>query len=152
VTEALERPETRRETSERLSVFGSVDGLSMFLGITIGLIVAHHGESSTIWHAALGGAGGELAGMTAGQHLSDPDSGWLVAIVCGIAGALACVLPAFPYIALSGSTALAAALGIAVLVACCVAWLRPERGVTAVARTFAVLAAAGLLSGLSGLI
>lgn len=137
--------------ARELAVFGSVDGLVMFLGLTLGLIVAKQSPTA-VWHAALGGAAGELVGMTAGQHLSDPESGWGVAFICGVAGALACILPAFPYLALTGITALAIALGIAMGVATVVAQLRPERGVTAYVRTFGILIAAGALSGLSGLI
>ena len=143
-----EHPE---QTRTRLAVFGSVDGLVMFLGITLGLIVAHQ-STHAIWHAALGGAAGELVGMTAGQHISDPESGWRVAVLCGAAGALACVLPAAPYAILNGRVALASALGISVVVATVIVWLRPERGIAAIAHTYGVLILAGALAGLTGLI
>ena len=133
----------------QLSVFGGIDGLVMFLGLTLGLITAHQG-SNAVWHAALGGSGGELVGMTVGQHLSDPDSGWRVAAACGLAGAMACVLPAAPYAATSGAVALAVSLALAAAVAGVIAWLRPEHGMAAVARTYGVLIGAGLLSGLTG--
>lgn len=135
----------------QLATFGAVDGLVMVLGITLGLIVARQSPSA-VWHAALGGAAGELVGMTAGQNISDPESGWPVAILCGVAGALACLLPAVPYSGLTGRVALLSALGIAALVASVIVWLRPERGVAAVARTYGVLILAGALAGLTGLI
>jgi hypothetical protein len=151
MAELTQTPAPVPATLSRLAVFGSVDGLTLFLGLTIGLIVARQGHQA-IWHAALGGAAGELVGMTAGQHLSDPDSGWRVAIACGAASGLACVLPAFPYLALTGTVALGAGLGIAAGVAAVITWLRPERGISAIVRTYGILIAAGLLSGLSGLI
>jgi hypothetical protein len=140
-----------RQPARQLAVFGAVDGLTMFLGLTLGLIVSRQSPGA-VWHAALGGAAGELVGMTAGQHLSDPVSGWFAALACGVAGGMACVLPAFPYLILTGTTAFGMALGIAAVVAGVIAWLRPERGLAAVARTFGILAAAGALSGLTGLI
>jgi hypothetical protein len=149
VCDACRQP--ARQPARQLAVFGAVDGLTMFLGLTLGMIVSRQSPGA-VWHAALGGAAGELVGMTAGQHLSDPASGWLAAVACGTAGGLACVLPAFPYLTLTGRAALGAALGIAAGVAAVIAWLRPERGLAAVVRTFGILAAAGALSGLTGLI
>jgi hypothetical protein len=137
--------------TRRLAVFGGVDGLVMFLGLTLGLVVSRQ-AAAAVWHAALGGAAGELVGMTAGQHLSDPESGWPVALACGAAGGAACVLPAFPYLVTTGAAALAMALGIAAAVAGVIAWARPEHGRIAVLRTYGILIAAGVLSGLTGLI
>jgi len=135
----------------RLAVFGGIDGLVMFLGLALGLIIARQGGTA-VWHAALGGAGGELVGMTSGQRLSDPDSGWPVAIACGVAGALACVVPAVPYLVTTGTAALTAALVIALAVGGAVAWMRPEHGWRAVVRTYLVLIGAGVLSGITGLV
>jgi hypothetical protein len=135
----------------RLAVFGGVDGLTMFLGLTLGLIVARQGASA-VWHAALGGAAGELVGMTAGQHLSDPESGWRVALGCGAAGALACILPAWPFLVWSRIPALGASLAFAGVIAGVIAVARPEHGWAAIVRTYGILIAAGLLSGLTGLL
>lgn len=135
----------------RLAVFGAVDGLVMVMGIVIGLLVARQG-SNAAWHAALGGAAGELVGMTAGQHTSSPESGWRTALICGIAGAAACLAPALPFAALHGFTASLAGALIAAGVAAVICWLRPERGFRSVSRTFGVLIGAGILSGLTGLI
>ena len=135
----------------QLATFGLVDGLVVVTGLILGLVVARQAPAA-VWHAALAGAAGELVGMSAGQHLSDPDSGWRPALACGAAGGIACVLPALPYLAWRGAAALAAALAVAVAVAAVIAWLRPERGMPAVVRTYGILAAAGLLAGLTGLI
>jgi hypothetical protein len=135
----------------QLATFGMVDGLVMVTGLVLGLVVARQ-VPAAVWHAALAGAAGELVGMSAGQHLSDPDSGWRPALSCGAAGGIACMLPALPYLAWRGTGALAAALAVAVTVAAVVAWLRPERGMIAVIHTYGVLIGAGLLAGLTGLI
>jgi hypothetical protein len=137
--------------NSRLAVFGSVDGLTMFLGLTAGLIVSRQGEAA-IWHSALGGSAGELIGMTSGQWLSDRAAGWKAAVACGVAGAAACGLPAVPFLLASGTAARLGALACAVAVAGVISWLRPERGIAAIALTYGILAAAGILSGLTGLI
>jgi hypothetical protein len=135
----------------RLSIFGGVDGLTMFLGLAVGLIVARQ-SSAAVWHAALGGAGGELVGMASGQWLSDRASGFRVALLCGIAGGIACALPAVPFFFTSGAAAKTAAIVIAALIAAGISWARPEKGFQAVALTYGILIGAGLLSGLTGLI
>ena len=135
----------------RLAVFGGVDGLTMFLGLTVGLVVSRQG-SAAVWHAALGASAGELIGMTSGQWLSDKASGFKVALACGAAGAAACAVPAIPFLVSGGIPARISALIIAAVVAGVISWLRPERGVAAVAITYGILAGAGVLSGLTGLI
>ncbi len=135
----------------RLAVFGSVDGLTMFLGLTAGLVVSRQG-SSAVWHAALGGAAGELIGMSSGQWLSDRESGVRAALACGAAGAAACAAPAVPFLVATGGAAKIAALAVAAVVAGVIARARPEHGWAAVASTYGVLAAAGAVSGLTGLI
>ena len=149
VCDSCRTPE--RTPPRQLAVFGAVDGLTLIMGLIFGLIVARQ-PPIAVWHAALGGASGELIGMSVGQHLSDPDSGWPAAAACGIAGGLSVILPAVPYLVLTGAAALIAALSITVGVAGVIAWLRPEHGITAVARTYGILAGAGLLAGLTGLI
>lgn len=131
-------------------MFGSIDGLVMFLGLTLGLIVSRQ-DSSAVWHAALGGSAGELAGMTAGQRISAPQDGWGSAVACGASGAAACLAPAVPFLFLARVPALCVALAAACAVAGVIARLRPEHGAAAVLRTYGVLAAAGALSGLTGL-
>lgn len=124
----------------------------MFLGLVLGLMVSAQ-TTTAAWHAALGGAAGELIGMTTGQFMSDKRDGIWVALACGGAGALACVLPAIPYF-FTTRPALATSLAalIAMAVAGFVAWQRPEHGAQALVRTFGVLLGAGTLSGLTGLL
>lgn len=136
----------------RVSLFGGIDGLTMFLGLVLGLMVSRQ-VNAAAWHAALGGGAGELVGMTTGQFYSDRAAGFRVALMCGAAGALACVLPGIPFAVTSARwPAVLFAAVAAVGVAGVVAWLRPEHGWGAVLRTFGVLAGAGVLSGLTGFI
>lgn len=141
----------RRASAGRLAVFGSVDGLTMFLGLALGLIVSRQ-SSPAVWHAALGGAAGELIGMTSGQWLSDRASGLPVALACGIAGGTACALPAIPFLVLPQGSARLAALGTAAVVAGVIARARPEHGWRAVLDTYGILLTAGTVSGLTGLL
>lgn len=141
----------RESPTSRLAIFGSADGLTLFLGLVLGLVVSSQ-TSSAIWHAALGGASGELVGMSAGQWLSDRSSGIWVALACGIAAAAACILPAWPFLVFPADQARIAALGIAVIIAGVIAWARPEHGWVAIADTYGILIGAGLLSGLTALI
>lgn len=143
---------TSSRAARRLALFGSVDGLTMFLGLVLGLVVSRQSNAAA-WHAALGGAMGELVGMATGQYMSDRAAGLKPALACGLAGAAACALPGLPYIMLSSRLAAGLAAGaIAMAVAGVVAWQRPERGWAAVLTTYGVLAGAGLLSGLTGLL
>jgi hypothetical protein len=119
------------------SVFGAADGVTLALG----LIVSLSGQPHAIVKAALGAGLAELVGMTAGAWLSDSGSGFVPALANGGAAFLACLVPALPYVALSG-----------VAVAAVIAWLRPEKGVLAVVQTYGILSAAALLCWLAGLL
>ena len=132
------------------AVFGGVDGLTMVMAIVTGLLIARQ-PGSAAWHAAFGGAGGELVGMSAGQYLSDREAGLKVALTVGVAGGSACVLPAIPFALLPRFPAACAAVVTVLVLAGVIAWLRPEHGLQAVLRTYGILLAAGLLSGLTGL-
>jgi VIT1/CCC1 family predicted Fe2+/Mn2+ transporter len=133
---------------ERQAVFGGADGLTLALG----LIVSLSGQPHAIIKAALGAGLAELVGMTAGCWLSDSSSGPWPALANGAAALVACVIPALPYVALSGLAALGLSVGLVVAVAAVIAWLRPERGVLAVVQTFGILAVAALLCYLASLI
>jgi hypothetical protein len=127
-------------------ILGSADGLTIVLGLLVSL-TAH---PSAMWHAALGAGLAELVGMTAGMWLSDGESGFRLALSCGVASLAACVLPAVPYLAVSGLLALGLALGVTAAVAAAVSWLRPEKGILAAVQTYGVLiVAAGLCYGAS---
>lgn len=126
---------------KRQAVFGGADGLTLALG----LIVSLSGQPHAIVHAALGAGIAELVGMTAGAWLSDASSGFGPALANGGAALAACVIPAVPYMAAGGAVALALSLVLVAAIAGIIAWLRPERGLLAVAQTFGVLVvAAGL--------
>ena len=140
-----------RPGAARLAVFGSVDGLTMFMGIVIGILVSGHGQAAA-WHAAAGGGIGELVGMTAGQFQSDPGGGWKLAAACGAAGCAACLLPGVPFAVAAGAAAAVASAAVAVAIGAVICWLRPQKGWRAVALTYGVLAAAAVISGLAGLI
>jgi hypothetical protein len=113
--------------------------------IALGLVVSLSGQAHAVVHAALGAGLAELVGMTAGAWLSDAGSGFRPALANGGAALAACVIPAVPYAVTSGSAALLASLGLVAAIAAAVAWLRPEKGVLAVAQTYGVLAAAAVL-------
>jgi len=127
---------------KREACFGSADGVT----IALGLIVSLAGHPGAMWHAAVGAGVAELVGMTAGKWLSDSDAGFWVALANGGAALAACLLPAVPSLLVHGRTALAAEIALVAVIAAVIAWLRPERGVLAVAQTYGVLVvAAGLV-------
>ena len=135
----------------RPAVLGSADGLTIVLGLIVGLAVAKQ-PSSAVWHAALAGGLAELVGMTAGMWLSEADSGFRVALMCGVASLAACVLPAVPYAFGGGFPALLLALVLVAVAAAAISWLRPERGVLAAVQTYGVLLVAAVLTGAVALI
>lgn len=123
------------------AVFGAADGVT----IVLGLLVTLTGQPHALWRAALGAGLAEMVGMTAGQWLSDGESGFTVALANGGAAFAACLAPALPYLVLHGFTAMLTSLTLITLVATLIAWLRPERGLLAAAQTYGVLiVAAGL--------
>jgi VIT1/CCC1 family predicted Fe2+/Mn2+ transporter len=146
---ATSRPGTRADLT-RVAIFGSVDGLGLYLGIVAGLIVARQ-QPSAVWVAAVSGGTAELISMANAQRLSDRKSGVTAALVVGAASFAGCVAPAVPYAAWRGEWALAASLALAAAVAGVISWLRPERGVLAVAETYALLTVTAVACGLIGL-
>jgi hypothetical protein len=127
---------------KREACFGSADGVT----IALGLIVSLAGHPGAMWHAATGAGVAELVGMTAGKWLSDSDAGFWVALANGGAALAACLLPAVPALTARGPVAVAAELALVAGIAAVISWLRPERGVLAVAQTYGVLiVAAGLV-------
>jgi VIT1/CCC1 family predicted Fe2+/Mn2+ transporter len=139
-----------RADLKRVAVFGSVDGLGLYLGIVAGLIVAHQ-QPSAVWVAAVSAGIAELISMANAQRLSDRKSGVTAALVVGAASLAGCVTPAVPYAACRGPWALTASLLLAVVVAGVISWLRPEKGVLAVVETYALLAVTAVACGLLGL-
>jgi hypothetical protein len=67
------------------------------------------------------------------------------ALANGGAALLACVIPAMPYVLATGAAALITSLMLVAAVAGVISWLRPERGILAVAQTYGILLAAAAL-------
>ena len=129
-------------------VFGAADGVT----VALGLIVSLTGQPHAVFKAALGAGLASLVGMTAGQWLSSAETGFPVAAANGAAAFTACVLPALPYLAGTGTLAMAVSLTAVVVVAAVITLLRPERGLAAVAQTFGVLLLAALICAAASLI
>jgi len=85
--------------------------------------------------------------MAAALWLSGPRDvrHFIAAMACGVATALACIVPCLPWEFEGGTPALLTGLAVAVVLGGVVCWLREEHGWVAVAETYGVLAAAGLL-------
>lgn len=135
----------------RAGIFGAVDGMSAFIGILAGLVVAHQ-PASAVWWATLSCGLAELVGMTSGQYQSDAASGWRTAITCGVVSMAGCVVPAIPYLVLSGSLALGLSVFLVFVECCLIAWLRPERGWRAWAQTFGLTILVAVICGLVAMI
>lgn len=133
---------------KREACFGSADGVT----IALGLVVSLAGHPGAMWHAAVGAGVAELVGMTAGRWLSDSSDGFAVALTNGGAACAACLIPALPALVMArGAVALAAEIALVAVIAAVISWLRPERGVLAVAQTYGVLVVAAGLVMLAGL-
>lgn len=139
-----------RAELKRVAVFGSVDGLGLYLGIVAGLIVAHQ-QPSAVWVAAVSGGTAEFINMANAQRVSDRESGATAALVIGGASFAGCVAPAVPYAAWHGPWALGVSLVLAAGVAAVISWLRPERGILAAAETYVLLLVTAVACGLIGL-
>ena len=147
----MSAPAPARSPLLRPAVLGSADGLTIVLGLIVGLAVSHQAPSA-VWHAAVAGGLAELVGMAAALWLSEADSGFWVALTCGVASCAACVVPAAPYAVAGGFAALLAALVLVAVAAAAISWLRPERGVLAAVQTYGVLLVAAVLTGAVALI
>jgi hypothetical protein len=132
-------------------VFGAADGLSLILGLILGLAVSRQ-PSSAVWHAALAGGVAEFGGMALGQYWSDPGRDKTGALLNGGAGATAVIASGAPFAITAGAPAVGMAAAIVAAFALAVTFLREEPGWLAVARTFGLLLAAGALSAASGLL
>ena len=139
-------PDTRRRLFKRQAVFGMSDGVAIILG----LLVTLAGQPHALFRAALGASLAELVGMTAGQWLSDGESGFWAALINGGAACAACLIPALPALAGKGIGVGAAAVILVVAVAAVISWLRPEKGVLAVVQTYGILLAAAGLCAAAG--
>jgi hypothetical protein len=132
-------------------VFGMVDGSTLVLGLFLGEIVARQ-SGSALWHAALGGGLAELGGMSLGQYWSRPEDGKLSAAANGVGCAATTIIAGLPFAVLPRTPATIVSAVLIAVAAVVICVLREETGRLAVARTFGLLLAAGVLSGVSGLI
>ena len=132
---------TTAESLRSPVILGAADGVTLVMGLTMSLLAQPH----AVWHAALGSALAEFVGMTASLWLSDGSLGFWRSLACGAASMVACALPAVPYL-LGVPFALGWAILLMIAVGSAIAWLRPERGAGAIAKTFGVLLAAALLA------
>jgi VIT1/CCC1 family predicted Fe2+/Mn2+ transporter len=119
------------------AILGAADGLTIVVALLFGMTPA-------IFHAAVSAGIGEFVGMGAALWLTNKRQ-ILAALLCGLATLLACVVPAIPFALSGGALALSISLCLAVSTGAIVCWLRPEKGLMAVAETYGVLAAAALL-------
>lgn len=135
----------------RAGLFGAVDGMSAFMGILAGLVVAHQ-PASAVWWAALSCGLAKLVGMTSGQYQSDAQSGWGAALICGGMAGAGCTVPAIPYLVFTGPLALGLALFLVVVECSLIAWLRPEKGWRAWLQTFGLTALVAVVCALAAVI
>lgn len=131
---------------KRQVTFGAADGVTVLLG----LLVTLAGQPHAMFRAALGAGLAELVGMTAGQWLSDGESGFWAALANGGAAFLACFLPALPELAGRGPGVIVVSLVLVAAVAAVISWLRPEKGILAVVQTYGILLAAAGLCAAAG--
>lgn len=135
----------------KAGLFGAVDGMSAFIGILAGLVVAHQ-PASAVWWAALSCSLAELVGMTSGQYQSDTRSGWGAALACGATSMAGCVVPAIPYLVLTGPLALVLSIFLVVVECSLIAWLRPEKGWRAWLQTFGLTALVAVVCAVAAVI
>lgn len=119
------------------AIFGSFDGATSTLGL-LGLALSHPGQVPV---AALGLALAGGVGMAAGSWLSDKDTSRAESVAIGIATAVGSMLPALPYIFLTGAPAVLSAIAVLIILGAVISFARaPEQGtVRAVAETYGVL-------------
>lgn len=132
-------------------VFGMVDGATLVLGLFLGEVVARQ-SGAALWHAALGGGLAEFGGMGLGQYWAQPEDGKLAALANGGGCALTTIIAGLPFAFAGRGVATVISAVLIFLAGVLICMLREETGTLAVARTFGLLLAAGLLSGASGLI
>lgn len=146
---AAERMRELAATLRQPVVFGAADGVTIVLGLVVGLT----GQPHAMFRAALSAGLAELVGMTAGQWLSDGQAGFRAALANGGAACAACVLPALPYLAAApGWLAMAVSLAAVAAVAAVITILRPEKGLKAIAQTYGILAVAAAACAAASLI
>ena len=136
-------PEAGATPTRQAVILGAADGLTLVVGLLLGM--RHH--SGAVFAAALSAGLAELVGMSAALWLSNTRNvkNFVVAMSCGVMTALACVIPALPYLFWGGTVALSAALALLAALGAFICWMRPEKGTRAALETYGLLLAAGAL-------
>lgn len=126
----------------RPTIFGVFDGLTVVLGVLFSLGLAH---PTLVFPAALGVGVAEGIGMAAGEWLSASDTGLGASAVIGAATVAGTVLPALPWLWLTGPFAFGLSGLLVVVIGVVIAALRGDRGASlAAVETFGVLTATAL--------
>lgn len=142
---------TLTSANRSAAVLGAADGLT----IVLGLLMSLRTHQDAIFRASLGAGLAELVGMGAALWLSEENrrpGRFLTAMACGVMTALACVVPAIPYLFIKGVGALLCALLITAIIGGTICSLRPEKGWVAISETYGVLAASATLCYLASLV
>lgn len=120
-------------------IFGLVDGLTCGTGVLMSL----HNHPAAILLAAIGLAVAEVIGMGCGEWLSD-NSSLARPVAIGLASGVGAMIPAIPYLFLTGVPAVALALALVAVVAAGITWARHEPGISwlrVIVETYGVLTA-----------
>jgi hypothetical protein len=133
------------------TVFGAADGLTLILGLVLGLAVSSQ-PGLSVWHAALSGGLAEFGGMALGQYWADPKRDKVAALCNGLAACVVVVACGVPFACMARGPATGIAGIMIVLFGLAVTWLRAETGWSALFKTFALLAAAAALSVVANLL
>jgi VIT1/CCC1 family predicted Fe2+/Mn2+ transporter len=130
-------------------IMGLADGMTTGAGLVLGLAIAHQ-PGRAIWLAGLAGGLAAFPGMSSGRYQSEPEDGYLGAVVCGLATTVGSVLVVVPYLVSSGAVALVTALIVTAVLCAGVAVLREQTGWRAWALSYGITAAAAALCLLGG--
>jgi hypothetical protein len=84
--------------SRAQAVFGAAGGITLGLGFTVRL----SGDPHALVHAAASAGLAELPGMATGSWLANRKAGLIPAGANGLAAFAACLIPALPYLLLTG--------------------------------------------------
>lgn len=121
-------------------VFGSADGLTVAMGITVGCALSGHWDA--IWAGAFSAGLAEFPGMASGRYQSAPQDGLAPALANGLAACVCATLPAVPFLFLPRQAAVAVAVAIGMCVCAFTATVGPGRGWRALARSYGITLAA----------
>lgn len=106
----------------RPAIFGLADGCMSLLGVVLYL---HGGIPMVVFMSALMGGISSMFSMAGGEFMSD-DGQVLPSLVMGVACGIGGILPAVPYLFLSGNPALWACIGVVLAIGGLVAFLRAQ--------------------------